>query len=74
MEFFLFQNLAYVMRRINMKAIIELDVPEWQIGQDVTVYFSDTMMQRAKCEPLKEYVHNLMYDIIKAWKELKLKC
>ena len=37
-----------------MKAIIQLDVPDWQIGQDVTVYFPDTMMEHAKCELLKE--------------------
>ena len=33
-----------------MKAIIELDVPEWQIGQDVSVYFPDTMCKRGKCK------------------------
>jgi DNA-directed RNA polymerase subunit RPC12/RpoP len=27
-----------------MKAIIELDVPEFQIGQEVSIYFKDTMM------------------------------
>lgn len=37
-----------------MKAVIQLDVPDWQIGQDVTVYFPDTMMKHAKCELLKE--------------------
>lgn len=37
-----------------MKAIIKLDVPEWQIGQDVAVYFPDTMMKNGKCELLKE--------------------
>ena len=37
-----------------MKAVIELDVPEWQIGQDVTVYFPDTMVKHCKCELLKE--------------------
>lgn len=37
-----------------MKAIIQLDVPEWQIGQEVSVYFPDTMQQKAKCELLKE--------------------
>lgn len=37
-----------------MKAIIKLDVPEWQIGQDVTVYFPDTMVKHEKCEPMKE--------------------
>lgn len=37
-----------------MKAIIQLDIPDWQIGQDVTVYFPDTMMKHGKCELLKE--------------------
>ena len=37
-----------------MKAIIKLDVPEWQIGQDVAVYFPDTMLKHAKCEAVKE--------------------
>ena len=37
-----------------MKAVIELDVPEWQIGQNVTVYFPDTMVKQCKCELLKE--------------------
>ena len=37
-----------------MKSVIELDVPDWQIGQDVTVYFPDTMVKRGKCELLKK--------------------
>lgn len=36
-----------------MKAVIYLDVPEWQIGQDVTIYFPDTMMKHGKCEAIK---------------------
>lgn len=36
-----------------MKAVIYLDVPEWQIGQDVSVYFPDTMFKRGKCEAAK---------------------
>jgi DNA-directed RNA polymerase subunit RPC12/RpoP len=36
-----------------MKAIIKLDVPEWQIDQEVSVYFKDTMMKRGICEPEK---------------------
>lgn len=27
-----------------MKAIIKLDLPEYQIGQEVNIYFKDTMM------------------------------
>jgi len=37
-----------------MNAVIYLDAPDWQIGQDVTVYFPDTMIQHCKCELLKE--------------------
>ena len=33
-----------------MKAIIKLDVPDFQIGQEVTVYFKDTMMKKGVCE------------------------
>lgn len=35
-----------------MKAIIRLDVPDWQIGEEVTVYFPDTMMTHGICEAL----------------------
>jgi len=27
-----------------MRAIIEIDVPDYQIGQEVSIYFKDTMM------------------------------
>ena len=37
-----------------MKAVIELDVPDWQIGQEVSVYFPDTMCKRGICQPKKE--------------------
>lgn len=37
-----------------MKAVINLDVPEWQIGQPVSVYFPDTMQKKGTCELLKE--------------------
>ena len=39
---------------MQVKAVIYIDVPEWQIGEDVTVYFPDTMMKVCKCELLKE--------------------
>jgi hypothetical protein len=45
-----------------MKAVIELDVPEWQIGQNVSVYFPDTMLKRGKCELLKEHE-----TVVKQW-------
>lgn len=34
---------------INMKAVINVDVPEWQIGQDVSIYFPDSMLKHGKC-------------------------
>ena len=33
-----------------MKAIIKIDVPEFQIGQEVSVYFKDTMCVKGICE------------------------
>ena len=39
-----------------MKAIIRLDGPEWQIGTEVSVYFKDTMVQRAICEKETENI------------------
>ena len=36
-----------------MKAIIKLDVPDWQIGQKVTVYFPDTTVEQSVCEAVK---------------------
>ena len=40
----------------EMKAVIELDVPDWQIGQPVTVYFKDTMMKHGICEREHELI------------------
>lgn len=37
-----------------MKAIITVDVPEHQIGQEVSVYFKDTMCVKSVCTPLTE--------------------
>ena len=37
-----------------MKAVIKLDVPDYQIGQPVTVYFRDTMQKTGYCEPDRE--------------------
>ena len=44
-----------------MKAIIEVDVPEYQIGQDVSVYFKDTMCVKSVCkkkQTRKKKVHS----------------
>ena len=46
-----------------MKAAIILDVPEWQIGQKVMVYFPDTMQKEGVCEsvPLhKKHIYSLI--------------
>ena len=32
-----------------MKAVIRLDVPDFQIGEPATVYFRDTMMKHGTC-------------------------
>jgi hypothetical protein len=37
-----------------MKAIITVEVPEHQIGQEVSVYFKDTMCVKSVCTPLTE--------------------
>ena len=33
-----------------MKAIIKLDIPEWQIGQEVQVFFPDSTCKKCVCE------------------------
>ena len=37
-----------------MKAIIKVDVPEFQIGQEVTIYYRDTMCIKGVCEKEEE--------------------
>ena len=39
-----------------MKAVIKLDVPEFQIGEEVSVYFKDTMYKKGICEQEKEII------------------
>lgn len=39
------------------KAIIELEVPWWQIGEEVSVHFPDTMWAKGKCKRRKTYSH-----------------
>ena len=39
-----------------MNAVIRLDVPDWQIGQPVTVFFRDTMEKHGVCEQGQEPV------------------
>ncbi len=33
-----------------MKAKIEVEVPSWQIGEKVSIYFPDTMRKDSVCE------------------------
>lgn len=40
----------------KVDAIIRVKVPKWQIGEEVSIYFPDTMMIRGKCETLDESV------------------
>ena len=44
------------MKTIIRKAIIRLDVPEWQIGQEASIYFPDSMHKFALCEADNEKV------------------
>lgn len=37
-------DCEYYEREEDMKAIIRIDVPNYQIGQEVSIYFKDTMM------------------------------
>lgn len=39
-----------------MKAIIEVDVPEFQIGQEVSIYFKDTMYIHSICKKADDWV------------------
>ena len=39
-----------------MKAVINLDVPDYQIGQPVTIYYKDTMCKKGICETGQEPV------------------
>lgn len=52
-----------------MKAVIKLDVPEWQIGSEVTVYFKDTMIEKGICEKEQEVTE----ITVEEWHEWKTK-
>lgn len=41
-----------------MKAIIKLDIPEYQIGQEVSIYFKDTMMIKGVVQKPKTDILN----------------
>ena len=40
----------------KVDAIIRVKVPKWQIGEEVSVYFPDTMTTRGKCEAMPKYI------------------
>lgn len=42
-----------MMEKVN--AVIHLEVPKWQVGNNVMVYFPDTMTLKAICESEEEY-------------------
>ena len=42
-----------------MKAIIEVDVPDYQIGQEVSIYFKDTMMKKGVVQEPKYCDRNI---------------
>lgn len=48
-----------------MKAIITVDVPEHQIGQEVSVYFKDTMCVNGTCESEAEVYAKHDEEVIK---------
>ncbi|MBO7662411.1 MAG: hypothetical protein J6U01_03485 [Clostridia bacterium] len=57
-----------------MKAVIHLDVPEWQIGQEVTVYFPDTMQKNGTCEQECKGCSTVFDVAYKAGKESIVRC
>ena len=56
-----------------MKAIIEADVPDYQIGQEVSIYFKDTMMIKGIVqEPSGDAISKqAVLDLIEHYKDMK---
>lgn len=44
-----------------MRAIIEVDVPDYQIGQEASIYFKDTMMIKGIVQEPSETIHGSTY-------------
>lgn len=40
-----------------MKAVIEVDVPDYQIGQEVNIYFKDTMQIKGTVKEEEQQIH-----------------
>ena len=53
-----------------MKAIIKLDIPDFQIGQKVNIYFPDTMMIRGVVEKEIECEDAISRQVVDEIKEL----
>ena len=45
-----------------MQAIIRIDVPEWQIGKNVSICFPDTMHKTAVVEKEDDYVSSYICE------------
>lgn len=50
------------MEKNKVKAVIKIDAPKSQIGQEVTIHFNDGTVQNGKCEAVKarEYPEKLL--------------
>ena len=47
---------------MNVKAVIKLEVPNWQIGEKVFLYFPDAMTKEAICEYAEPAEPELHFD------------
>ena len=74
-------DCEYYEREEDMKAIIQIDVPNYQIGQEVSIYFKDTMMikgivQEPKTGHWKSFMHSAYHGIDDdgepIWREIKV--
>lgn len=54
-----------------MKAIIQIDVPDWQIGQEVSIYFPDTMSIKAEVESSQSLIDKFVKEVTSKIKRLK---
>lgn len=43
-------NKQFLKESDSVKAIVKLEVPEWQIGEEVSVHFPDSMVSHGVCE------------------------
>lgn len=65
-----------------VNAYIKVKVPKWQIGQEASIYFKDTMCAKGICKELKKVsakgvskmrdvnrIDNFLNEVGKLWKE-----